>query len=126
MLNTVALITPKATNQKRPRLFRTTHGQRQVFPNRELFKHPWTLKLATNPQTSNAVFWAPQQRTPLKQHITLAGGDFSSNHIQKRGFTRAIGSNHSSEFTGLKIEVEITQCEKTIKADGDSTEFKKS
>jgi hypothetical protein len=124
MLNAVSLITPKTTNQKSPRLFRTTHRQRQILPNSELFEHPWALKLASNPKTGNAVLRTPHQRTPLKQHITLTGGNFSSYHIQEGGFTSAIGANHRPEFARLKAEIEIAQCEKTIKADGDSMEFK--
>ena len=94
-LDALPLGTGETASQHTQGSFWRTHRQGQVLLHTQLFKHPWALKLATNAQTGNLVFVAPQQGATLKAHVTCLGTHLAGDHIQKSGLPCSVRANHS-------------------------------
>ena len=123
LMNTITLVGTETAEQQGPGLFWTADGQSQVLLNGELLEHPRALKLAPNAQAGNAVFTVAHQGASFEDHIALGRGGLARDHIEKRGLAGPVGTDHRPQLTGLKREVEIPQRQKTVKTDGDLTEF---
>ena len=122
-MNPVALLPTETAQHQRPGLLRLADRQGEILLNTELLEHPWTLELAADSETGDAVFARPDQGATLEHNIPLRWNRLAGDDIKKGCLAGAIGTDHGPKFTRFKAEIEIAQSQKPVKADGDLTQL---
>ena len=122
-MHLIPLRSVQTAKQQVPGLFWTANRQRQVLLNGEFLEHTGALEFAADPESGDAVLTGPQQGAALEHHIPFGGRGLAGDHIQKRGLASTIGTDHSPQLAGLQAEVEVTQRQESVEADGDLTQL---
>ncbi len=124
LVNAVALLAAERGPQARPDGPVGFHGDFEVFPYGQRFKHGRLLELTANALTGDGRrFQGCQIDGLIVNSFPAFWPGFAGDHVHQRGFTGAVRANDAAQFSDADIQRKIGQRLKTVETDVNGLEL---